>query len=53
MCVQCGKRIQSRCARVKMVTSKVSRKFAGENCKGNVAETVVLEEQLRDEVETV
>ena len=48
LCVQCGKWIHSRCARVKRVTSK----FYGK-CEGNIGEAVVQEEKLCNEVETV
>ena len=40
MCLQCGKWIHSRCARMKMVTPKLSRNFACRKCEGNIGEAV-------------
>ena len=51
--MQCGKRIHSRCAGVKMVTPKFSRDFTCIKCEGNIGEAVELEVMLCDEVETV
>ena len=53
MCVLCGKWIHSRCARVKMVTPKISRNYTCRKCEGNIGEAVEQEEKLCDEVETV
>ena len=47
LCVQCGTWIHSRCAGVKLVTPKFSRK-----CEGNIGEAVEQEEKLCNEVET-
>ena len=53
LCVQCGKWIHSRCARIKRVTLKLSRNFTCRKCEGNVEEAVEQEEMLCDEVEAV
>ena len=53
LCVQCGKWIHGRCARVKMVTAKCSRNFTCRRCEGNIGEAVEQEDKLCDEVETV
>ena len=52
LCVQRGKWIHGRCARVKRVTQKVSRYFTYRKCEGNIGEAVEQEEKLCDEVET-
>ena len=53
LCSQCGKWIHGRCAGVKIVTPKFSRKFPCRKCEGNIVEAVKWEEALCDEVKTV
>ena len=48
LCVQCGKWIHSRCAGVKRVTPKFSRKPTCRKCEGNIGEAVEQEEDLCD-----
>ena len=40
LCLQYGKWIHGRCAGVKMVTQKFSRKFTYRKCEGNIGEAV-------------
>ena len=53
LCIQCGKWIHDRCARVKRVIPKFPRNFTCRRCEGNIGEAVEQEEKLCDEVETV
>ena len=53
LCVQCGKWIHGRCARVKTVTPRFSRNFTCSKCEGNIVEAVDQKEKLCDEVKTV
>ena len=52
LCLQCDKWIYSRCARVKMVIQKFSRKLTCRKCGGNIGEAEEQEVKLCDEVET-
>ena len=52
LCLQCGKLIHGRCARVKKVTTKFSRTFTCRKYGGNIGEAVEQEERLCDEMET-
>ena len=52
LCVQCGRCIHGRCARVKRVTPEYSCNFTCRKCGGNEGEAVMHEEKLGDEVET-
>ena len=52
MCLQCGKWIHGRCAKMKGVIPKLSKKFICGKCEGNVGEAVEQEDKLCDEVET-
>ena len=53
LCVQCGKWLHGRCARLKRVNAKVSRNFACRICEGNIGEAVEQGEKFFDEVESV
>ena len=53
LCLQCGKWIHGRCARVRRVTPMFSRHFACRKYKGDIGEAVEQEEMLCDEVEAV
>ena len=53
VCLQCVKWISGRCARVKMVTPKLSRNFTCRKCDRNIGEAVEQEIVLCDEVEAV
>ena len=50
LCVQYGKWIHGRCARVKRVTQMFSRYFACRKCDGNIGEAMDQEEKLCDEL---
>ena len=52
-CLQCGKWIHGRCARIKRLTKKFSRNFTCRKCEGNITEGVEQEESLCVELETV
>ena len=53
-CLQCGKLIYGRCARVKMVTPRLLFfYFTCKKCEGNIGEAVEQQEKSCDEVETV
>ena len=53
LCVQCGKWIHGKCARVKMVTARFSRNVACRRCLGDIGKAVEQEDKLCDEVKTV
>ena len=53
LCLLCGKWIQGRCARMKMVSTKFSRKFTCRKCEGIIGDAVEHEEKLCYEVEKV
>ena len=45
LCLQCGKWIHVRCARVKRVTPRFSRNFECRKCEMNIGEAVEQEEK--------
>ena len=53
LCLQCGRWINGRCARLKRVTPKYSRNFTCSKCEGNIGEAVDQEVKSCDEVESV
>ena len=53
LCLHCGRWINGRCARVKMVIPKFTMDFTWRKCEGNIVEAVEQEEKLCEEVETV
>ena len=46
LCVQCGKWIHDRCARVKRVTPKLHRNLKCRKCEGNIGKAVEQKESL-------
>ena len=53
LCIQCGRWIHGRCARVKRVTPMFCTKFTCRKCEGNIGEAVEHEEKLCDQLKTV
>ena len=53
MCVQCGKWVHCRCARIKKGNTKVLKKSTCRKCEGNTGEAVEQEEKSCDEAKTV